>query len=99
MLTKNIILEELKSHRQELRSCGVKRIGLFGSFARGEQTEMSDIDFLVEFIPNKKNFKNFMRVVELLEALFDRKIELVTPEALSQYIGPRINSEVEYAAL
>jgi predicted nucleotidyltransferase len=44
------IIDLLRSHGKEIKTCfSVKRIGLFGSFARGEQKESSDIDILVEF--------------------------------------------------
>ena len=47
---KDEILQILKQHKEELyKKYGVKEIGLFGSFARGEETDKSDIDILVEF--------------------------------------------------
>jgi len=53
------IVDLLRSHANEIKTCfSVRRIGLFGSFARGEQTESSDIDVLVEF--EKPTFRNFM---------------------------------------
>lgn len=52
MLTTNEVHEFLRNHRQTLKSdLHIIRIGLIGSFARGEQTENSDIDLLVEFEP------------------------------------------------
>ncbi len=81
--------------RKRLAFLGVKNIGLFGSFVRGEQTALSDIDLLVEFMPEKHTFDNFMELTFLLEELLGRKVELVTLEALSPYIGPHILKEVE----
>ncbi|UZJ42329.1 nucleotidyltransferase family protein [Prosthecochloris sp. SCSIO W1101] len=93
--TKDDIVHRILSAQQQLALFGVKNIGLFGSFVRGEQTDSSDIDLLVEFLPGKRSFDNFMDVAFLLEELLGRKVEIVTPEALSPYIGPHILKEVE----
>jgi predicted nucleotidyltransferase len=77
----------------------VKRIGLFGSFVRGEQRPESDIDLLVEFEPGKKTFDAFMELSFLLEEVLQRRFELATMESLSPYVGPHILREVEYASL
>lgn len=96
---KKTLLSWLKQHRREIASFGVARLGLFGSFARNQQTSESDVDFLVEFEPARKNFDNFMNLAWLFEKHFHRKVELVTKESLSPYIGPRILKEVEYVDL
>jgi predicted nucleotidyltransferase len=85
-------------HRARLEQFGVKRCGVFGSFARGMQSNQSDVDILVEFEPGKKSFDNFMGLAFFLEETIGRRVELVTPEALSPYIGPHILREVEYAS-
>ena len=86
----------LTENGSRLRQLGVKRCGLFGSFARGEQTEQSDVDILVEFEEGQKTFDNFMGLAFFLEDLFGRKVDILTPESLSPYIGPHILREVEY---
>ncbi len=96
-LNKEKIFSLLKENKPKLRGFGVKRIGLFGSFVRQEQSAKSDVDFLVEFEPGKKNFRNFINLVYFLEDLLQKKVEIVTAEALSPYIGPSIIEEVEYA--
>jgi predicted nucleotidyltransferase len=93
--TKEFIFQRLKDEREKLAFFGVKNIGLFGSFVRGSQTSLSDIDILVEFMPEKHTFDNFMEVAFLLEELLGRKVELVTTESLSPHIGPHILREVE----
>lgn len=70
-------------------------MGLFGSLVRGEPDSDSDIDILVEFEPGYKSLDNFVQLASFLEELFGRRVELVTPEALSPYIGPDILQEVE----
>jgi hypothetical protein len=53
---------------------------------------------LVEFEPGRKTFDAFMQLAFFLEALFGRRVELVTPESLSPYIGPHILREMEYVS-
>lgn len=96
---KTEILQRLREHQRELIGYGVSKIGLFGSFVRGEQHPDSDVDLLLEFREGSKNFDNFMHLSFLLEELLNRKVELVTPESLSPYIRPHIEREVEFVAL
>ncbi len=93
--TKENLIKRILEVRERLLFFGVCNIGLFGSFARGEQTPSSDIDILVEFAPEKHTFDNFMEVSFLLEKTLERKVEIVTPEGLSPHIGPHILKEVE----
>ncbi len=97
--TKQEILTAFSENHARIRALGVKRLGLFGSFVRGQQGADSDVDFLVEFDPGQKTFDNFMKLAFLLEDMLQRHVELVTTEALSPYIGPHILDEVEYATL
>ena len=97
--TKQDVLKILHQNRERLKALGVSKIGLFGSFARGEQHPDSDIDLLVEFEAGQKTFDTFMELSFLLEEILHRRIELVTVESLSPYLGPHILQEVEYAAL
>lgn len=97
--TKEQVLTILKEHQAELSRLGVKRCGLFGSFVRNEAQDQSDIDILVEFEPDRKTFDNFMQLAFFLEELFGRRVDLVTTESLSPFIGPHILREVEYASV
>ena len=98
MTSKEYILSEMKQQKRDLQDLGVVRIGLFGSYVRGEQSEKSDIDILLEFEPEKENFDNYMSVYDILENLFrNEKVEIVTKNGLSPYIGPQILKEVIYA--
>ena len=97
--TKQDILGALHQNQSRLRAFGVRQIGLFGSYVRGEQRPESDIDLLVEFDPDKKTFDAFIDLSFFLEDLLLHRVELVTLESLSPYIGPHILKEVEYAAL
>jgi len=95
VLNKAMLMETLRSHGKEIRSFGVNSLGLFGSFVRNSGSDESDIDLLVDFEPNKKTFDNFMELSFFLEQLFGRKVDLVTRQSLSKYIGPYILSELE----
>jgi uncharacterized protein len=87
------ITDLLKSHASEIKTCyGVRRIGLFGSFARGEQRESSDIDLLVEF--EKPTFRNFMNLSFYLADIFHRKVDLVTVKGLHPRIRPYVEKDV-----
>ena len=95
-INKNTVFKILRENKDKISNCGIKKIGLFGSYVRGEQKKESDIDFLVEFYKGKKNYRNFIAISELMEKLFNKKIDIVTKESLSPYIGPYIKKEVEY---
>ena len=97
--TKQDVLKILHQNQVRLKALGVSRIGLFGSFVRGEQHHDSDIDLLVEFEVGQKTFDGFMHLSFLLEEILQRRVELVTLESLSPHIGPHILKEVEYAAI
>jgi predicted nucleotidyltransferase len=79
----------------ELRSLGVARLPLFGSALRGQRRDDSDVDLLVLFRPGAKSYARFLAVSERLEGRLGRQVELVTTEALSPFIGPRILAEAQ----
>ena len=95
-MTKKLLMELLKKNRKSFGHFGVKKLGVFGSFAREEQSKASDVDILVEFEKKKKSYKNYLALSDYLEEMFDRKVDLVTLESLSPYIGPYIKNEVVY---
>jgi predicted nucleotidyltransferase len=97
--TKREVFDRLAAHGDGIRRAGVRRLGLFGSFLRDGAASHSDVDLLVEFDPAKKNFDNFWGLSELLEVALQRRVDLLTVESLSPYIGPRILAEVEYVSL
>jgi predicted nucleotidyltransferase len=97
MTNKEQIFKKLESIKKELSKLGIKEIGLFGSYLRNEQSQESDIDLLIDFEPDKENFDNFMAAYDLFEKIFkNEKIEVVTKNGLSPYIGPKILNEVQY---
>lgn len=79
----------------EIRALGIARLALFGSVLRGDTRPDSDIDLLVQFSPGAKTFDRFLALSELLEERLGRRVDLVTTEALSPFIGPRILAEAQ----
>jgi len=100
-LTKEEIFRQLKEHQDILKKYNVKRIGLFGSYARGEQTATSDIDFVVEFDLSKfgENFKGlyeaFIELSDYLENLFGKKVEILTPSGVESIRIKKVKDEIE----
>ena len=95
-MNKEEAIKKLRENKDKIKSFGVKRIGIFGSIVRGEAKEKSDLDIIVEFEEDKKNFENFINLAFFLEDLFGRKIDLLTPESISPYIKPYIEREIVY---
>jgi predicted nucleotidyltransferase len=89
------ILSVLDQHRDELRRLGVRRLGLFGSAARGDLTPTSDVDFVVDL--EQKTFDCYMDLKSLLEELLGRRVDLVLTDALKPRLRERILSEALYA--
>jgi len=97
MLNKKEIIQSIHSNIDEIKGYGIKRIGIFGSFARSSQNNKSDIDVLVEFYPEEKSFDNYMELKFFLERLLRRKVDLVIKEAIKPRIRRYILDEVLYA--
>ena len=94
-LTRTRTIEQLLAAETEIRALGVDRLALFGSVARDEARSDSDVDLLVEFVPGAKTFERFLALADLLESLLGHRVELVTREALSPFLGPHILAEAE----
>jgi predicted nucleotidyltransferase len=91
-------ISTLKEYEKLIRDkFGVKRIGIFGSFSRGEEREDSDLDVLVVFEEGQKTFDNYMDLKFYLEDLFGREVDLVTERALKPQLKDIIMKEVVYA--
>ena len=95
MKTREAVLEQLEENRDKIRSFGVKRLGLFGSCARGEATESSDLDFVVEL--ENETFDAYMDLKEFLEGLFHCSVDLVLIDAIKPRLREIILGEAIYA--
>jgi uncharacterized protein len=91
-------LTTLQRRSDDIRNLGVRRVGVFGSCARGEATEASDVDIYVEFEPDKRTYDNFFALHELLEKMFGRHVDLVTDKALTETKARLILPTVRYVS-
>lgn len=94
--TREAVLKQLEDNRDKIRGFGVKRLGLFGSVARGEATEGSDLDFLVEL--ENETFDAYMDLKEFLEELFHCPVDLVLIDAIKPRLRETILGEAIYAS-
>jgi uncharacterized protein len=96
MLSKEQILDTLRHHDDVLRGrFKVSSIGLFGSFVRGSQRKLSDVDLLVEFEETVSMFE-FIRLENYLSNALGHNVDLVMKSALKPRIGEQILAEVSY---
>jgi len=96
-MQRELIIQELRTELPKLqKEFGVKSIGLFGSYARKDETEESDLDFLVEITPPLT--KNYFGLLSFLEQKFSTKVDLVTTgKHLSERFLKQVESEIIYA--
>ena len=87
-------LTAIQNHLAEFRALGARRLGVFGSFARAD----SDVDVYVEFDDAQRTYDNFFTLHERLEALLDRRVDLVTDKSLTETQARLILPTVRYAA-
>lgn len=96
-MTKDMILESLRLHKEELMNKhGLIKIGLFGSYARDEQREESDIDIAIEIQKDKKNIHTFLKIKREIEDLFGKKVDLGIESSLKPIAKEYINKEIIY---
>ena len=96
MKTQHEIISLLENNRGAIRRFGVRELGIFGSFARGEQTEKSDVDVLVDL--ENHTFHAYMDLLFFLEDLFGRKVDLVMKDTIKPIIKNRILAETVYVS-
>lgn len=89
------ILKIIEENRETIRGFGVRSLGLFGSAVRGEATDTSDLDFVVEL--EKKTFDAYMDLKKLLEELFGCKVDLVLKDNIKPRLREPILKETIYA--
>lgn len=94
MRTRLQTLQILEDNLDRIKAFGVKQLGIFGSVARGEETEKSDIDVLVDL--ERETFDNYMGLLFYLEDLFGKKVDLAIKNSLKPRIRDRILSETVY---
>ena len=96
-MTKEMILQSLTAHKEEFFSeYGLLKIGLFGSYARDEQREDSDIDIAIEIAKDKKNIHTFLKIKREMENLFGKNVDLGIESALKPIAKEYISKEIIY---
>ncbi len=98
MIQKQEILNYLKSHQEYYyNQFGIKFIGLFGSYAREEANEKSDIDILYRIDKDKKlSIFQYLKLNKQLEDFFRTKIDLVRDETLKPQLRQYIRKDITY---
>ncbi len=92
-------LHTLSENRSRLKRFSVKDLYLFGSMARVEAIDGSDVDILVEFQPNAKiGLFQFARLQRFLSELLECNVDLATPDALHKDLKEDILKEAIHAA-
>jgi predicted nucleotidyltransferase len=94
-MTAEYVLSELEKHAEVLRGFGVKKIGLFGSVARGESKPNSDLDFVVEL--ERLTYRDYFGLLAFLQDLFPGGIDLVTSSSVREELKPYIMQDIVYA--
>lgn len=80
-MERDTIINTIAAHRADLERFGVRSLSLFGSLARGEETDTSDVDLLVEF-SRPPGFRDYFGLNLFLEQILRRHVDLVQPETL-----------------
>lgn len=86
------ILSILQDHLEEIRRFGVRSMRIFGSTARGENSEESDVDVLVDF-EGTPSFSGYMKLQIFLEDLLGSKVDLVTESGLRDTVRPYVEKD------
>ncbi len=96
MLNKEHIVRTLQENSKTLRDqFSIEKMGLFGSFSRGQETPQSDIDFIIELNPNTEDiYETKQALRKYLKRIFHRKIELAHYKYLKSYARDQILSGV-----
>ncbi|WP_241426392.1 nucleotidyltransferase family protein [Geobacter benzoatilyticus] len=85
----------LQKHKDELaQRFGVVSVGLFGSYARGEAREDSDIDIAIELTPDKKSLSNFLGIRRYLEEQFGKTVDLGIESTLKPLVRELVAKEI-----
>ncbi|MFN0049549.1 MAG: nucleotidyltransferase family protein [Cytophagales bacterium] len=97
MLSKNEILNRLRTVKEALHTIGVIEIGLFGSYSMDAGTVNSDIDILIDFDPAQETYDHLLASCAILENAFvTQTVDIVTKNGLSKWIKPYILQQVIY---
>ncbi len=94
----NEIIQIIKDHENEIKAFGVKKIGVFGSYANGNFSESSDIDILVNFGEVPRISKSYFGLKFYLENLFNKEVDLCREKDIRKEIKDEILRSVRYVS-
>ncbi len=94
-ISKDEVFQAIEENREKIKSYGVRRLGLFGSLVRGEATEASDLDFVVDL--ENHTFDAYMDLKFFLEELFECEVDLVPADSIKPGLRDAILGETIYA--
>ena len=99
MLTRDEVLQYLTDNKTGFREqFGIRKIGLFGSYARGEQTDQSDIDILIEMAADTEDiFGKRLELHELLVKRFNKNVDICHAQAIRPVFRTLILKDALYA--
>ena len=98
MLASDDIISLIEENKDVLKTYGVKKIALFGSYARGDATPDSDVDLLVEFEKGRGLFRDYTNLLNFLEDKLQKPVDLVKPHLLREELKPHVLGEIKYEA-
>lgn len=90
------ILKTIELNKEQIRKYGVRKIGLFGSYLKGNSNKKSDIDLLVEF--DEPTFDNYMDLKFMLEAYLKKKVDLVIEHNLKPALS-HVKEDAKYVRI
>lgn len=94
-MDKETVIRTLRAHEAELRAEGISHVYLFGSVARGEADDRSDVDLFYDYDPDRFGFLQFMKIRDLAPEIIGRPVDIMPRDG----IRTRIRPDVEKAAI
>jgi predicted nucleotidyltransferase len=86
------VIRILRAHEAELRAEGISHVYLFGSVARGEADEKSDVDLFYDYDPERFGFLQFMRIRELAPEIVGQAVDIMPRDGIHPFIRARVES-------
>jgi predicted nucleotidyltransferase len=97
-MTRDQVIATLRAHEQELRGRGVLHAGLFGSVARHEAKQASDIDILIELEPDAPvGVFEYVGIIQYLADLFPNRVDVANRNSLKPLVRPSVERDAVYA--
>jgi uncharacterized protein len=97
-MNRDQVIATLRAHQRELRDRGVLHAALFGSVARDQDTQASDIDILIELQPdNPIGLFEYVGITQYLEDLFPTRVDVANRKTLKAHVRPSAEQNAIYA--